>query len=180
MVDPHRILISERRIHRRVAQLARAIDRHYAGRSLVVAGVLNGSFMFLADLLRKLKTPSEVEFLAASSYGSGTRSRGRVTFDRRRKFPVKGREVLLVDDILDTGLTLRALTGFLRRQEVSSLEICVLLRKRMRRTGAIRPRFIGFDVPDRFVFGYGLDLAGRFRNLPHIACHREKPSRRPA
>ncbi len=169
-VTPHQILIPEKKLRARITRLAREINAFYAGRPLVVVGVLNGSFIFLADLVRQLKMPLHIEFLSASSYGTGLRSSGRVTLGSRRRLPIRGAEVLLVDDILDTGRTLQVLLKFLHQQRPARLETCFLLRKRARRAQNFRPRFVGFDIPDRFVFGYGLDLADRLRNLPYLGA----------
>jgi hypoxanthine phosphoribosyltransferase len=164
-----RILIPHRRIQRRIRELARRIDHHYRGREIVVVGVLTGGILFLADLVRRLKTPVRLDFIAASSYGNRRHSSGRVIFHPHSKISLHGAHVLLVDDILDTGLTLRELTAFLRRQRPSSIEVCVLLRKMgVQRKFRTKPRFIGFDIPKRFIFGYGLDYDETRRNLPDI------------
>jgi hypoxanthine phosphoribosyltransferase len=163
-------LISASRIQSRVKSLAREIDKHYRGRHLVVIGVLNGSILFLADLIRQLKTPLHLDSIAASSYGTSLKSKRRVLFDRKLKLGIKGADVLLVDDILDSGRTISTLLRFLKSLKPRSLELCVLLEKKIPRKGTgWKPRFVGFRIPDEFVYGYGLDYAEKFRNLNHIA-----------
>lgn len=164
-----RILLSQRQIQSRVTVLARKIDRHYRGKELVLIGVLNGSIIFLADLVRHLKGAVRLDCISASSYGRKTCSSEKVLFHRRLKVTVRGAHVLLVDDILDTGRTLAILLQFLGSMKPASLELCVLLRKRVPRVAPLHPRFVGFDIPNRFVYGYGLDIAEKFRNLPYIA-----------
>ncbi|MDD2707362.1 MAG: hypoxanthine phosphoribosyltransferase [Verrucomicrobiae bacterium] len=169
------ILLPRRVIARRVKELAREIDAHYRGRELVLVGVLNGSLVFLADLMRELKLPLQVDFITASSYGRRTRSRGKILFRPHLKLSLCGAHVLLVDDIFDTGATLEKAMSFLKTLKPASLNACVFLRKRVRRTVRCRPRFVGFDIPDRFVYGYGLDLREGFRHLPHLAWVKERP-----
>ena len=162
-----KILISSSRIKKRLKQLAQAIDRRYCGRELVVLGVLNGSVIFLADLIRLLKTPLSIDFLSASIC-SNNRSTGKAVIRACLKVDLRGKHVLLVDDILDTGDTIHSLLKFLNSHHPASIQLCVLLRKRVHRSVTIRPRFVGFDIPNHFVFGYGLDYSERFRNLPDI------------
>lgn len=169
MSAPHRVLISEKRVLKRIAALAREVDAWSRGKRVVVVGVLNGSILFLSDLVRRLHSPVALDCLAASSYGKARKSRGKVIFNRRLRLNVRGADVLLVDDILDTGRTLTALTRFLRRLGARRIEACVLLRKAVPHASGAFARFVGFDIPDRFVYGYGLDLAERFRNLRFIA-----------
>ncbi len=170
MPPPPRVLISEKRILRRVGALAREVDAWSRGGRVVVVGVLNGSILFLADLVRRLRSPVVLDCIAASSYGTARTSSGRVLFNRRLRLNVRGAKVLLVDDILDTGRTLAALSRFLRKLGARRVETCVLLRKNVPRAADVSARFVGFDIPDRFVYGYGLDLRERFRNLRDIAC----------
>jgi len=167
------ILCSKSQIQRRVAEVAREIDRHYQGRELVMIGVLNGSIIFLADLIRRLKTPLSLDFISVSSYGENLIPSKKMVFHPHLKISVEGVHVLLVDDILDTGGTVQKLVRFLGSMHPASVEVCVLLRKRIRRSVFLRPRFVGFDVPDQFVYGYGLDIGEKFRNLPYIACNAE-------
>lgn len=177
-----RVLLSASRVQSRIRVLARRIDRDYAGREVVFVGVLKGAFVFMADLARRVKTPVRCDFICASSYGHARRSSGavRVAFDLTH--PIAGEHVLLIEDIVDTGLTARRLAAFLRAKRPASLRLCALLVKRRERgagasprraraasgPAAVHPDYVGFRVPDRFVVGYGLDLAGRYRNLPYV------------
>jgi hypoxanthine phosphoribosyltransferase len=165
------VLITEAQIARRVRQLARAIQRDYAGRELVVVALLNGTVLFLADLIRHLSLPLRLDFMGVSSYGAGTES-GELVFTKELRLDVRGRDVLLVDDILDTGRTLRRVTEKLRALQPRRVKICVLLDKRERRVEKIRADYVGFEIPDRFVVGYGLDYAERYRNLPFVGVLR--------
>jgi hypoxanthine phosphoribosyltransferase len=163
-----RVLISEDKIARRVKQLARQIQRDFAGRDLVVVALLNGTVMFLADLVRHLSLPMRLDFIGVSSYGEGTTS-GELVFTKQLRLDVRGRDVLVVDDILDTGRTLKRVCATLRAHKPRRLKICVLLEKKARRSEKIRANYVGFSIPDLFVVGYGLDYAERFRNLPFVA-----------
>jgi len=161
------ILISEERLQARVRSLARELDRDFAGRELVIVALLNGAILFVADLVRQVALPLRVDFIGVSSYGAGT-TPGELLFTKELRLDVRGRDVLLVDDILDTGRTLTAVSARLRRLEPRSLKTCVLLDKPARRREAVRADYVGFEVPDLFVVGYGLDFAERFRNLPFV------------
>lgn len=162
-----RVLISEERIARRVKRVARQIQHDFAGRDLVVVALLNGTIMFLADLVRHLSLPMRLDFIGVSSYGEGTTS-GELVFNRQMRLDVRGRDVLVVDDILDTGRTLKRVCATIRAHKPRRLKICVLLEKKARRTEKIRADYVGFSIPDLFVVGYGLDYAERFRNLPFV------------
>lgn len=165
-----RVLISAEEIKNRVAQLAHQIAADYTG-ELIVAGLLTGSFIFLADLLRNLSGADIdilVDFLVVSSYGSGTETSGSVCISRDMSIDVKGRNVLLVDDILDTGHTLGAVYSHIKVKGPASVKTCVLLEKPSRLRVAAEADYTGFTVPDTFVVGYGLDHNGRFRQLPYI------------
>jgi hypoxanthine phosphoribosyltransferase len=161
-------LISERRLRARVGVLGRRIRRDYQGRDLVLVGVLKGSFIFMADLVRRIGLPLTCDFLRVSSYGSSTRSNGsvRVEFDLTQ--PIRGKHVLLVEDIIDTGLTARAVISLLKAHKPASVRLCALLHKPERSRVRVSVDYLGFRIPNRFVVGYGLDHAGRFRNLPYI------------
>lgn len=161
------MLYGERDILRRVQELAQDIERDYAGKDLVVVSLLNGTVMFLADLVRYLNLPLRLDFMGVSSYGKGMKS-GKLVFTKELKLDVKGRDVLLVDDILDTGKTLARVTKKLKKLKPKSLKICVLLSKSARRAEKVDADYIGFEIPDAFVVGYGLDYAERYRNLPFI------------
>jgi hypoxanthine phosphoribosyltransferase len=165
--EMQRVLISKAALARRVRELSHEIERDFAGRELVVVAVLNGTVMFLADLLRHLTLPLRLDFIGVSSYGAGTES-GEMVFTKELRLDVRGRDVLLVDDILDTGKTLKRVVAKLQQLEPRRLKTCVLLEKAERRVEEIRADYIGFNIPDLFVVGYGLDYAERYRNLPFV------------
>ncbi len=165
--DVARVLITREQIADRVAELAAEIRRDFAGRDIVIVAVLNGTIMFLADLLRHLNLPLRIDFVGTSSYGSGT-SPGELQFTKQTTLDVRGRDVLVVDDILDTGKTLDRVSLHLRQFKPRRLRTCVLLDKKARRQVKIRGDYTGFQIPDEFVVGYGLDFAERYRNLPFI------------
>jgi hypoxanthine phosphoribosyltransferase len=167
LVEMSSVLYGERDILQRVKQLAEDIQRDHQGKDLVVVALLNGTVMFLADLVRYLDLPLRLDFMGVSSYGKGTKS-GKLVFTKELKLDVKGRDVLLVDDILDTGKTLARVTKKLKQLKPRSLKICVLLSKSARRKENVQADYIGFHIPDAFVVGYGLDYAERYRNLPFI------------
>jgi hypoxanthine phosphoribosyltransferase len=165
------VLISERRISRRVAVLAREIERDFAGRDLVIVALLNGTVVFLADLLRRLTLPLRLDFIGVSSYGAGTES-GDLVFTKELRLDVSGRDVLLVDDILDTGKTLARVTARLGALRPRQIKTCVLLDKAERRVEPVQADYVGFVIPNQFVVGYGLDYAERHRNLPYVGVLR--------
>lgn len=167
-VPQGRILLTAGAIATRVGELAEAVSRDHEGRDLLLVGVLTGAFVFLADLVRAITVPAAVDFLATSSYGSSTRSSGVVRILKDLDQDVKGRDVLLVEDIVDTGLTLAYLQGLLRRRAPAALRTCVLLDKSGRRQTGVDLTYVGFSIPDVFVVGYGLDHGERYRHLPHI------------
>ncbi|HEV2456485.1 MAG TPA: hypoxanthine phosphoribosyltransferase [Verrucomicrobiae bacterium] len=165
--EVERILITEEQIERRVKSLAREIERDFRGREMVVISLLNGTVMFLADLMRHLNLPMRLDFIGVSSYGLGTES-GHVVFTKELRLDVRGRDVLLIDDILDTGRTLRHVLPRLRTLKPRRIKVCVLLDKPSRRVEKIHADYAGFEIPDYFVVGYGLDFAERYRNLPFV------------
>jgi hypoxanthine phosphoribosyltransferase len=162
------LLLSREAIAICVNELAIQISRDYVGKDLLLVGVLKGAFVFLADLMRGLEMPVQVEFVRLASYGKGATSAGHVRVLLDLEASVAGRHVLVVEDILDTGLTLGFLLERLRAQQPASLKLCVLLSKRIRRVAEITPDYRGFDVPDGFVVGYGIDYGERYRHLPAI------------
>ncbi len=165
-----RIVYDEERIAGRVAAMGRDIGAAYpADEPLLVLGLLKGSFIFLADLVRQIERPLHVDFLVASSYGSGTVSSGEVRLLYDTEASLDGRHVLLVEDIIDSGNTLRRLVPLLRARGPASLELCALLHKHVAEDIGIEPRWVGFDAPREFLIGYGLDHSEDFRNLPFIA-----------
>jgi hypoxanthine phosphoribosyltransferase len=165
--EVERVLITEEQIEQRVKILAREIERDFHGRELVVVSLLNGTVMFLADLMRHLNLPLRLDFLGVSSYGMGTES-GELVFTKELLLDVRGRDVLLIDDILDTGKTLRHVLPKLRALKPRRIKICVLLDKPSRRRENVHADYAGFEIPDYFVVGYGLDFAERYRNLPFV------------
>ena len=162
------VLISREEINRRVEQLGREISQDYKGRELHLVGVLNGAFMFLADLVRHLSIPCQICFLQASSYKEQLVSTGKVKL--MHNLDLSGKDVLVVEDIFDTGLTLKHIREDLYVQKPTSLEICALLNKRIPDKLAVNVKYIGFEIENRFVVGYGLDYAEKYRELPHISC----------
>ena len=164
------VLVPDEDLQRRVAELGAEISRDYAGRDLVMVGVLKGALLFIADLMRQLTVPCEVDFMAVSSYGSSTDSSGVVRILKDLDAPLEGRDVLIVEDIVDSGLTLQYLMRTLEARKPASLEVCALLTKPDRRKIDMPARYIGFEIPDKFAIGYGLDYAERYRNLPYVAA----------
>ena len=167
------ILVPADALTRRVRELAAAISRDYAGRDLVLVGVLKGAVFFLSDLMRQLEVPVEVDFMAVASYGSATKSSGVVRILKDLDTVIEGRDVLIVEDIVDSGLTLQYLLRNLGARNPSSLEVCALLIKPERRKVDLHTRYVGFEIPNRFAIGYGLDHGERYRNLPYVAALKE-------
>jgi hypoxanthine phosphoribosyltransferase len=167
------VLVSSEDLERRVRELGAEISRDYDGRDLVMIGVLKGAVLFLADLMRELTVPCEVDFMAVSSYGSATDSSGVVRILKDLDTSISGRDVLLVEDIVDSGLTLHYLLKNLRAREPASLEVCALLTKPERSRIELPIRYVGFEIPNRFAIGYGLDHAQRYRNLRYVAALEE-------
>jgi hypoxanthine phosphoribosyltransferase len=163
------ILVQRDELEHRVRELAAEISRDYADRELLLIGVLKGAVFFLADLMRHLDVVCEVDFMAVSSYGASTDSSGVVRILKDLDASIEGRDVLIVEDIVDSGLTLSYLFRMLRARGPASLEVCALLTKPDRREIDLPIRYVGFEIPNRFAIGYGLDYAERFRNLPYVA-----------
>src|SRR5918911_179267 len=172
MTDPAigRILVQSDELAHRVGELGERISADYAGRELFLVGVLKGAVFFLADLMRHIDVPCQVDFMAVASYGSATESSGVVRILKDLDMAIEGRDVLIVEDIVDSGLTLQYLLRSLETRNPASLEVCALLTKPERRKVDLPIRFIGFEIPDRFAIGYGLDIAERYRNLPYVAA----------
>lgn len=168
------MLVSETSIQRRLDELAARIDLDYEGREVLLVGVLKGAVMVMADLARALRTPLSMEFMAVSSYGSSTSSSGVVRIIKDLDRDISGRHVLVVEDIIDSGLTLSWLVRNLRSRGPASVEVCALLRKPEATRMDISVRYVGFDIPAEFVVGYGLDYAERYRNLPFVATLRSE------
>jgi hypoxanthine phosphoribosyltransferase len=165
--EVERILITDTMLAARVKTLAREIERDFRGREMVVVSLLNGTVMFIGDLIRQLSQPLRLDFMGVSSYGKGTES-GDLVFTKELRLDVRGRDVLLVDDILDTGRTMRRVQEKLRLLGPRRIRTCVLLDKPSRRVEKVRANFVGFEIPDAFVVGYGLDFAEKYRNLPFV------------
>ncbi|MQA73861.1 MAG: hypoxanthine phosphoribosyltransferase [Solirubrobacterales bacterium] len=167
------VLVAAEDLERRVRELGAEISRDYAGRDLVMIGVLKGAVLFIADLMRELEVPCEIDFMAVSSYGSATDSSGVVRILKDLDAAIEGRDVLVVEDIVDSGLTLHYLLKTLHAREPRSLEVCALLTKPERRRVDLPIRYVGFEIPNRFVIGYGLDHGQRYRNLRYVAALNE-------
>lgn len=173
MEDMSRVLLAREDIAAKVAELGKALSKDYEGLRPLLVGVLKGSVIFYADLLRQMDIPIEMDFIAVSSYGRYTGSSGEVKLIKDLDVSIEGRHVVVIEDILDSGLTLHYLTDMLRSRRPASLKICALLDKPARRKVAIEADYVGFAVPNEFVVGYGLDYAERYRNLPDICVLKE-------
>jgi hypoxanthine phosphoribosyltransferase len=163
------VLIDEPALRQRIEELGEEISADYDGRDVLLVGVLKGAVFFMADLMRRLSLPCEIDFMAISSYGEGTDSSGVVRILKDLDSNITGRHVLVLEDIIDTGLTLSYLMRNLGAREPASLEVCALLVKHGRRETDVPVKYVGFEIPNRFVVGYGLDYGERYRNLPHVA-----------
>jgi hypoxanthine phosphoribosyltransferase len=163
------VLVAEEQLADRIRELGEEISRDYLGREVLLVGVLKGAVFFLSDLMRHLEIPCEVDFMAVASYGSSTDSSGVVRILKDLDVPIQGRHVLIVEDIVDSGLTLSYLLRTMRARDPASLEVCALLTKPDRRKSNVDIRYTGFEIPNRFVIGYGLDYAQRYRQLPYVA-----------
>jgi hypoxanthine phosphoribosyltransferase len=168
--DVGEILVQADDLQRRIRELGEQISRDYEGEELLLVCVLKGAVFFLADLMRQLDVPCEVDFMAVASYGASTDSSGVVRILKDLDAPIEGRHVLIVEDIVDSGLTLKYLLRNLAARKPKTLEVCALLTKPERRKAQIDAKYIGFEIPNRFVIGYGLDHAERHRNLPFVAA----------
>ena len=175
MTDPALgdILVQRDELAHRIKELAEEVSRDYEGRSLLLIGVLKGAVFFLADLMRHLEVDCELDFMAVSSYGASTESSGVVRILKDLDAPIEGKHVLIVEDIVDSGLTLSYLFRMLRARQPASLEVCALLTKPERREIDLPIKYVGFEIPNRFAIGYGLDHGERYRNLPYVAVLNE-------
>jgi hypoxanthine phosphoribosyltransferase len=169
------VLVSSEDLARRVQELGVEISRDYEGRDLVMVGVLKGAVVFIADLMRQLTVPCELDFMAVTSYGSSTDSSGVVRILKDLDAPIEGRDVLIVEDIIDSGLTLQYLMRNLKVRSPRSLEVCALLTKPERRRVDLPTRYVGFEIPNRFAIGYGLDHSQKYRNLDYVAVLEDGP-----
>ncbi|MBI2710825.1 MAG: hypoxanthine phosphoribosyltransferase [Actinobacteria bacterium] len=177
-VDPAlgRTVVSEARISARVAELGAQITKDYAARAPLLVGVLKGAFVFMADLARAIDLPVEVDFMAVSSYGSATRTSGVVRIVKDLDLDLSDRDVIIVEDIIDSGLTLQYLRRNLNARNPASLEVCALLVREGQQHSELDLRYVGFTIPPDFVVGHGLDVAERYRNLPHVSVYEGEPS----
>ena len=163
-----KVLISAEEIKKRVREMGEEISRDYADKELVVVGILKGAFMFMSDLVREILVPLEVDFMATSSYGLATKTSGVVRLLKGLDTPIEGRHILIVEDIVASGLTLAYLTQLLQPRKPASIKTAVLLDKPERRRNEFEPDYVGFTIPDEFVIGYGLDYNNKFRELPYV------------
>jgi hypoxanthine phosphoribosyltransferase len=163
-----KILLSHVAIQKRVQELAYQISNDYAGRELVVIGILKGAFIFMADLIREISIPCNIDFVRVASYGASAESSGKVVMTKDIETSIKGRDILIVEDIVDTGLTLQYLVDWLKERNPNSLKICVFLDKRKRRKVSFEADYVGFTIDDNFVVGYGLDFNEQYRFFPDV------------
>lgn len=168
--DVEKVLISEQELKERVNELGREIAADYAGEPLTIVGILKGAVIFFADLARAIDLPLQMDFMSVSSYGTGTTSSGVVKIIKDLDADVTGRHILLVEDIIDTGITLAYLKEYLSNRGAKSVRICTLLDKPSRREKAVHVDYMGFTMPDEFLIGYGVDYAENYRNLPYVAA----------
>ncbi len=166
--DVEKTLISEEELSKRVSELAEQISKDYEGKKVLIVTLLKGGVVFSVDLMRKLSIPVEIEFMCVSSYGSSSKTSGNVKIDKDLDQSIKGKHVLLVEDIIDSGLTLNRVRELLESREPASLKICTILDKPSRRKTYVDVEYTGFEIPDEFVVGYGLDYAQKHRNLPYV------------
>ena len=166
--DIERVLFSEEELDKRVSEIAAEINRDYAGKEPMLISVLRGSFVFMADLIRKIEVPCTVDFMSVSSYGRGTTSSGQVQITKDLSDDIEGKDIIVVEDILDSGNTLSYLLQLLQARKPASMKLCTLLDKPDRRVKEVHVDYSGFTIPDEFVVGYGLDYAEKYRNLPYI------------
>lgn len=162
------VLFSEEELDKRVSEIAAEINRDYAGKNLILVSVLRGSFVFMADLVRKIELPCLIDFMSVSSYGKGSTSSGQVQITKDLSEDISGMDVIVVEDILDSGNTLSYLLRLLEQRHPASIRLCTLLDKPERRVKPVEVHYSGFTIPDAFVVGYGLDYAEKYRNLPYI------------
>ena len=172
--DIKKILFTEEQIKEKVTELAKQITKDYAGKKLLAVVILKGSFIFAADLIREIDLPVEVDFMVVSSYGSGTESSGIVKIIKDLNESIADKDVLIIEDIMDSGITLSNLVEVLQTRQPASMEICALLNKPERRKADVDVKYIGYDIPDEFIVGYGLDFDEKYRNLPYVGVIKEE------
>jgi len=171
--DIEKVLLTEQQLYQKIAEIGNKISEDYKGSDLILIGVLKGSVLFMADLLKKITIPCSMDFMAVSSYGNTTESSGVVRILKDLDFEIKDKDVLIVEDIIDSGITLRYLMEYLKGRNPKSINIACLLNKPDRRKIDMSVKYLGFDIPDYFVVGYGLDYAEKYRNLPYIGILKE-------
>lgn len=171
--DIKEVLLTEETLRAKIRELGEQISKEYSGKDLVLIGVLKGSVMFMADLMKEISIPCCMEFMAVSSYGNSTKTSGVVRILKDLDYPIEGKDVLIVEDIIDSGVTLKYLIEYLKGRKPNSIEITCLLNKPDRRKVEMDVKYLGFDVPDYFLVGYGLDFAEKYRNLPYIGILKE-------
>ncbi|TJX15573.1 hypoxanthine phosphoribosyltransferase [Tissierella creatinini] len=168
------VIVSEQDIAKRIKELGQVITKDYKDKDLVVIGILKGAVIFMSELVKNIKLPIIMDFMAVSSYGKSTISTGEVRIIKDLDFSVEGKDLLIVEDIIDTGLTLNYLTDILKKRGANSVKICTLLDKPERRSVEVKVDYLGFEIPDEFVIGYGLDYAEQYRNLPYVGVLKEE------
>ena len=168
------VLCTENELKEKIAELGAAITKDYAGKDLLMVSILKGSVMVMADLMRAVELPLQIDFMNVSSYGSGTESKGSVKILKDLDVDIKGKNLLIVEDILDSGVTLHNLMNLLQQREPASIEICTLFSKPSRRKVDVEAKYVGFEIPDAFIVGYGLDYDEKFRNLPYVGILKEE------
>ncbi|MGX8699108.1 MAG: hypoxanthine phosphoribosyltransferase [bacterium] len=166
--DIERVCFTEEQLQRRVAELGSQITKDYAGKAPIFVGILKGCFVFMADLMRQVDLPCNIDFMVVSSYGNGTSTTGAVSIRKDLSYNIEGRDVIIVEDILDSGVTLSYLKGYMEHRKPASIKIVTLLDKPARRKADIHADYVGYLCPDAFIVGYGLDYAEEYRNLPYI------------
>lgn len=172
--DIKTILINEEQIEQKVSEIAKKISSDYAGKNLVLIGILKGSVIFMSDLMKKIDIPCKMDFMSVSSYGNSTKSSGVVRIIKDLDFQIEGKDLLIVEDIVDSGITLKYLMGYLNAKKPASINIACFLSKPERREVEIDVKYLGFEIPDYFVVGYGLDFAENYRNLPYVGVLKEE------
>ena len=166
--DIEEVLLSSEEIHKKIEELGRCISADYKDKNLLMVSILKGSVVFMADLMRQITVPARIDFMSVSSYGTGIKTSGVVKITKDLDVPLEGYDLLIVEDILDSGLTLHYIIEILKSRKPRSVSICTLLDKPERRKVEVRTDYLGFNIPDKFVVGYGLDYAEKYRNLPYI------------
>ena len=172
--DIKEVLCSEQFLKTKIQELGAAITKDYAGKNLLLVSILKGSIMVMADLMRAVDLPLQIDFMNVSSYGAGTETKGAVKILKDLDVDIKGLDVLIVEDILDSGVTLHSLINLLRQRGPASIEICTLFSKPSRRQVDVEAKYVGIEIPDAFIVGYGLDHAEKYRNLPYVGVLKEE------